>query len=179
VFNKAAFLDRDGTINIDGGYISTWDRFHFLPGAIDALAKLRDDGYALIVVTNQSGIGRGFFTERDFFDITSRLSDELLRIGISILATYNCPHMPSEYCKCRKPQPGLLLQAARDHAIDLSQSIMVGDKMTDVEAGIAAGVGNSYLISPETYPSLKALVDSLVSDRPGKRQDDRQFNHKK
>jgi D-glycero-D-manno-heptose 1,7-bisphosphate phosphatase len=151
---KAAFLDRDGVINVDRGYVSLWDDFDFLPGVIDALSALQAAGYLLIVVTNQSGIARGYYTEAAFLALTDRIRRELDALGIQLTGTYYCPHLEKgsidRYaisCNCRKPAPGMIVQAASDWHIDLSRSFIVGDKASDVDAGRAAGIPVRYFVS--------------------------------
>jgi D-glycero-D-manno-heptose 1,7-bisphosphate phosphatase len=150
---RAAFLDRDGVVNRDIGYLHRWEDFEFLPGALDAMRKLHDAGYALVIVTNQSGIARGYYTEEDYQALTRQLRHALEQAGCPPAGIYHCPHHPGGSigayaiaCDCRKPQPGLLLQAARELDLDLQGSLMVGDKLADAQAGRSAGVGRVYLV---------------------------------
>jgi D-glycero-D-manno-heptose 1,7-bisphosphate phosphatase len=144
---KAAFLDRDGTIIYDVGYLSKLADCKFLPGAIDLLKRLQDDGYELVVVTNQSGIARGYFDEAFVQETHEFLAAQLLREGVTVKAFYFCPHHPEKAvrpdllkdCDCRKPRAGMLVQAAQDLSIDLTASLMIGDTSRDLEAGKAAG----------------------------------------
>lgn len=149
----AAFLDRDGVINRDTGYLHRWEDFEFLPGVLGAMKRLHDAGHALVVVTNQSGIARGYYTEGEYQALTARMRSAMEEAGAPPLAIYHCPHHPggrvaalSIDCDCRKPQPGLLLRAAQAHGLDLPASFMVGDKLADVQAARAAGVGRAYLV---------------------------------
>ena len=147
----AAFLDRDGVINADTGYVHSWQDFQILPGVEDALARLSGAGYQLVIVTNQSGIGRGLYSEAAYFELTQRMTEHLRMSGAPVLAVYHCPHAPeaessSVPCDCRKPRPGMLLRAAREHQLDLAHSILIGDKESDVQAGWAAGVARNFLI---------------------------------
>ena len=161
----AVFLDRDGVINVDSGYVGDWDSFVFLPGVIEALRTLCQTEYALVIVTNQSGIGRGFYTEEDFHNLTERMCNELSRHGVSIAGVYFCPHLPeatlSRYrktCDCRKPQPGLIHRAVKELDIDLARSAMVGDKDSDMEAALAAGIPYRYqVISGEPHEHCIAV----------------------
>jgi len=137
--NKAVFLDRDGTINIDKGYVHTKDDFEYLPGAKDALIQLQKLGYKLIIITNQSGIGRGYFTEREYWDFDKWIRDDLSMSGINITDSFYCPHLPdapvARYavdCDCRKPRIGLFEQAIKKYDIDPNNSIVVGDKSRDL-----------------------------------------------
>jgi D-glycero-D-manno-heptose 1,7-bisphosphate phosphatase len=150
---KAVFLDRDGVINRDTGYVFRWADFEFAPGAIAALRRLTVAGFPLIVITNQSGVARGYYTEQDVQTLTQQMTAYLASQGVTITATYYCPHHTSgtiaEYaraCDCRKPGPALLLQAASAHDLSLGDSIMIGDKESDIKAARAAGVGIAYLI---------------------------------
>jgi D-glycero-D-manno-heptose 1,7-bisphosphate phosphatase len=142
----AVFLDRDGTINAEKDYLYLPRDFDFIAGAPEAIARLKQAGFLVIVVTNQSGVARGLFTENDVRLLHDHLQQELARFGCAIDAFYFCPHHPEHGqgfykvdCTCRKGQPGMLLQAASEHGIDLSRSFMVGDKLADMEAGQAAG----------------------------------------
>lgn len=167
---RAIFLDRDGVINEDHGYVYKWEDFKFLPGVIDALKMFSLDDFLLIIVTNQSGISRGFYSETDFKALCSKMCGFLKVHGVFIKDIYFCPHMPLQEdernnCQCRKPLPGLILQAAEKYNIDLNLSVMVGDKKTDILSGEAAGVGLNVLISSVkdgdgivTYPNLFAFA---------------------
>ncbi len=142
----AVFLDRDGTINIEKHYLYRIEDFELLPGAGEGIALLTQSGYRVVVISNQSGIGRGYNTEADVHRLHHYLDQLLKPFGAQIDAYYFCPHHPAhgqdEYqqeCACRKPLPGMILQAATDLNIDLAQSFMVGDKLVDIEAGHAAG----------------------------------------
>lgn len=160
---SAVFLDRDGVINVDHGYVSTWERFEFLPGVPDALRALQDAGYLLIVVSNQSGIGRGYYCEADVESLNQAVAQHLgSTVGVTLSGFYHCPHHPTEaegefrrQCDCRKPAPGMIRQAVLDHGIDLKTSLLVGDKDSDIEAGRAAGVARLFKVvdSPQTATS--------------------------
>ena len=137
--NKAVFLDRDGTINIDHGYVHEIEKFQFIPGAKDALKILQEHKFKLIIITSQSGIGRGYYKEEDYHALMKYMFEELKKQGIKIEAAYFCPHAPDAGCKCRKPQPTLINKAAEDFNIDLKESYVVGDKTADVKIGELAG----------------------------------------
>jgi D-glycero-D-manno-heptose 1,7-bisphosphate phosphatase len=144
--SKAVFLDKDGTLIEDVPYNIDTDLIQLASGAQEALNRLQDEGYQLIIVTNQSGVARGFFKERDLKGVASRISEMLSSAGISLTDFYYCPHYPHgksrKYvvdCFCRKPQPGMIYRAALEHDIDLSASWMVGDILNDIEAGNRAG----------------------------------------
>ncbi|MDG7044890.1 MAG: HAD family hydrolase [Nitrososphaerota archaeon] len=136
---RAVFLDRDGVICYDVHYMSFPDQFQLMPGVADGIRKLNEAGLLVIVVTNQSGIRRGRFTEDDLGKIHEMMIKELGERGARIDAIYYCPCLPEDDCECRKPRPGMLINAARDHYIDLSRSFMIGDKDIDAQAGRAAG----------------------------------------
>ncbi len=141
----AVFLDRDGTINMEKDYLYKIEELELIPGTKEAIRLLNQAGFLVIVVTNQSGIARGFYCEDDLKQLHQYLDGLLLSAGARVAGWYYCPHHTagkSPYniiCECRKPLPGMLLQAAREHSIDLSASWMVGDKLADIEAGLAAG----------------------------------------
>lgn len=152
VMKKAIFLDRDGTLNIDYGYVHDIDHFHFIEGSIEALKALQEMEYALVLVTNQSGIARGYFTEEEFNQLTEWMDWSLEDRGVHLDGIYYCPHHPKgagkykKECDCRKPKPGLLLEAMADLGIDPKKSIMIGDKLDDVIAGKQANVGTTVLV---------------------------------
>ncbi len=166
---RAVFFDRDGTICRDLVYLSDPDRLELLPGVTDALRRLQAADFLLIIVTNQSGIARGYMTEGTLARIHDRLHELLGDQGIRITAIYHCPHLPDgsrpEYrqsCSCRKPEPGMLLRAAHEHGIDLARSFMVGDKLSDIQAGKRAGCRSLWL-----QPELSiAPVVHLTPDCP-------------
>jgi D-glycero-D-manno-heptose 1,7-bisphosphate phosphatase len=136
---QAVFLDRDGTLIDDVGYISDPADVRLVPGAADALQALRDAGFRLVVASNQSGLGRGLVTQEEADAVHQRFVEELDRAGGQIDAAYYCPHAPEEGCDCRKPLPGLIIDAARELELDLKRSFMVGNSDVDVAAGKAAG----------------------------------------
>ena len=142
----AILLDRDGVINRDLGYVARIADFEFLPGVFAALRALAAGGFRLIVVTNQSGIGRGLYSPADFQTLNDWMLAQLRGEGVEIAAVYHCPHAPEANCGCRKPAPGLLLEAARAHRLDLARSWLVGDKPSDIEAARRAGVGRAVLV---------------------------------
>lgn len=137
--NRAIFLDRDGTIARDVPYCSRPEDFELLPMVKEAIKLLGDHGFKVIVITNQSGVGRGYFTEDMLAKIHGKMLDELRKSGVIIDAIYYCPHHPDDNCQCRKPKPTMILQAAHDLNIDLQKSFFIGDSDLDVEAGSKAG----------------------------------------
>lgn len=130
--NKAVFLDRDGTINIDYGYVYEIKKFKYLPNAIKGLKILNDLGYLLIIVTNQSGIGRGYYTIADFNKLNDYMLNDLKEKGVNIAKVYMCPHTDNDKCSCRKPEVSLFYQAIKEFDIDLSKSYLIGDKERDL-----------------------------------------------
>ena len=147
--NKAVFLDRDGTIMFDPGYISDPAKVEIFAEASEALKALKEAGYLLIIITNQSGIGRGYFSNEDFEKVNMRMSDLFEEMGVRFDAIYACPHIDENKCTCRKPQPGLIFKAAREHDIDISVSYMIGNSRSDVMAGVAAGCRLNFLLGAE------------------------------
>lgn len=160
---KAVFLDRDGTLIIDRGYIYRPDQVELIPGVPEALFILQKRGYLLIVISNQSGIGRGFFGMDDLDAVNRRLFRQLIMRGILITAFYCCPHSPDMDCYCRKPRPGLLLRAMDDYRVEAGRSYFAGDKWTDVQAAAAAGVQPVFLSSELLYSGPVITADSLRS----------------
>lgn len=144
---KAVFIDRDGVINEDSGYVHTIDQFKILPRVVDALKLLQEKDYLLIVITGQSGIGRGMFSEEDFLKLNGYMINYFHQRDIDIKKTYYCPHHPDEDCACRKPKTKLLEDAAHDFDIDLPRSWVIGDKLSDIEMGEAAGCHTALIDS--------------------------------
>jgi D-glycero-D-manno-heptose 1,7-bisphosphate phosphatase len=153
---RAAFLDRDGVINIDRGYVFRREDFQFVAGALEGARRLHELGFLLVVTSNQSGIGRGLYTEDEFHGLTTWMRSEFRAAGAPLAGVYFCPHHPTEArgeyrctCKCRKPAPGMLLAAARELSIDLAASIMFGDAASDIEAARRAGVPLRVLLGTD------------------------------
>lgn len=167
---KAVFLDRDGVINLDKDYVYRWEDFEFLPGAVEAMRRFSSAGYALIIVSNQSGIARGYYTESQYQELTSKMKNYLAQRHAHLTGVYHCPHFIegvikelSIACECRKPAPGMLLQAMRDHDLDMAQSVLVGDKISDIEAAKAAAVGRSYFVARDmAMTNQPQLADGVV-----------------
>ncbi|NIH17391.1 D-glycero-beta-D-manno-heptose 1,7-bisphosphate 7-phosphatase [Morganella morganii] len=174
----AVFLDRDGTINADTGYLHEIDDFRFIENAIEAMQAIKQMGYALIIVTNQSGIARGMFTEDQFMHLTEWMDWSLADRGVDLDGIYYCPHHPEgtveefrQVCNCRKPAPGMLLDAQKHLKIDMGNSYMVGDKLDDMLAGRAAEVGTTVLVrtgKPVTKDAEAAadIVINSIADLP-------------
>ncbi|PHR59465.1 MAG: D-glycero-beta-D-manno-heptose-1,7-bisphosphate 7-phosphatase [Arcobacter sp.] len=159
----ALFLDRDGVINIEKNYLHKKEDFEFMDGIFDLCKHYKDKGYYIIVVTNQSGIARGYYSEMDFANLTFWMIDSFDEHGIMIDQVYHCPHHPdiSGECECRKPKPGMLLKAAKDLNIDLEGSILVGDSERDIQAAHAAGLKETYLFTsaPKETEATKNIHD--------------------
>lgn len=174
----AVFLDRDGTINIDVGYLSNPDELSLIDGSAAAIKKLNGRGLKVIVISNQSGAGRGYFTVTDVRAVNARLTELLEHAGARIDGIYCCPHRPDEGCPCRKPRPGLVLQAAVEHGVDPGVSYVVGDKASDMElAGntgsksvlVLTGMGRSeaqkLTATPDHIaPDIMAAVEWILAD---------------
>jgi D-glycero-D-manno-heptose 1,7-bisphosphate phosphatase len=154
--NKALFLDRDGVINVERGYVHRRESFEFIPGIFELCRAAQGLGYLLVVVTNQAGIARGYYSEADFNDLTDWMIDQFAENKVGITRVYYCPYHPvfgvGRYKRDspdRKPNPGLLLRAQTELDLDLVSSILIGDKLSDIQAGSAAGVGTQILMSSE------------------------------
>ena len=170
----ALFLDRDGVINIDHAYVCKPENFEFVEGIFDLCQTAQRLGYLIFVITNQAGIGRGYYTEQDFLKLTKWMRGVFKAKGTAIVVVYFCPSHP-EYgvgkykadSPFRKPGPGMILQAAEEFDIDLASSLVVGDKETDIQAGVAAGVGCNLLYLPlgsveEVETAASAVVTRLA-----------------
>jgi len=159
--NKAIFLDRDGTLNTDSGYVYQIKDIEIIEGIIDALKIFQNEGYLLIVVTNQSGVSRGYYKEEDVVNFNNAIKTILTKKGVNIDQFYVCPHLPEDNCVCRKPLPYLLYRAMGDYNIDPNLSFMFGDKITDVVCGENASI-RSFLITKEhsLYYWSKKLRDN-------------------
>ena len=167
--NRAVFLDRDGVINKDTGYVHLVDDFEYIDGVFDACLALKKMGYLLVVVTNQSGIARGMYSEDDFHSLTEWMDWNFADKGVDLDGIYYCPHHPEkgigEYkqdCDCRKPKPGMLLDAAKFLKIDLANSIMVGDKADDMRAAKAAGIGKSILVRSGKVVDEAGIIEATM-----------------
>ncbi len=147
----ALFLDRDGVINVEKNYLHKKEDFEFIDGIFDLCHAYQDNGYLIVVVTNQSGIARGYYTEDDFADLTFWMIDTFASKDIKIEKVYHCPHHPdiNGECECRKPHPGMLLQAEKELNVDLKHSLLIGDSERDIQAAHNAGVKETYLFSKE------------------------------
>lgn len=170
----AIFLDRDGTINVDYNYVHTIDTFHFIDGVIDALVELKEMGYLLVITTNQSGIARNVFTQEQFDTLTEWMDWSLIDRGVELDGIYFCPHDPNvDECECRKPNPGMILTAAKELDIDIANSYMVGDRISDLLAGKKAGVKKTVFVKTGDAMTKEVEVTAdwvlaSLADLPGK-----------
>jgi len=146
---RALFLDRDGVINVDHGYVHLPEQTQWVPGIFELCEVAKRHGYELVVITNQAGIARGYYGEAEFASYSQWLREQFAARGLTLRAIYHCPHHPTEGlgewrrdCDCRKPKPGLLLRAQHELGLDLAHSALIGDKVSDIQAGEAAGVGH-------------------------------------
>lgn len=140
--NKALFLDRDGVINIDKRHLYLKEEFVFTTGIFDLCKKYLEAGYIILVITNQAGIAKGLFTKEDFLKLTDWMIGQFLNNGVIISKVYYCPHHPdiTGFCECRKPNPGMILQAIKEFNLDISECVLIGDMESDIEAGRKAGI---------------------------------------
>ena len=143
---KTIFLDRDGVINKDINYLHKIDDFEFIDGIFDACLYFQSLGYKIIIITNQSGISRGYYSELDYQNLTQWMLAKFKKENINILDIFHCPHGPNSTCDCRKPKPGMFLKAKTKHRIDMEKSWMIGDKEADVIAANAAGIEKTILV---------------------------------
>ena len=143
--NKALFIDRDGVINIEKNYLYKVEDFEFINGVFDALRYSEENGFLNIIITNQSGIARGYYDEHDYATLTEWMVAQFARNGVKISKVYHCPHDEKSLCECRKPKHGMILKAKDEFDIDLEASWLVGDKESDIMAGVNAGIGHLIL----------------------------------
>lgn len=174
----AVFIDRDGVINVDHGYVHTVDDFEYVEGVFEACKKLKDMGYLLVLVTNQAGIARGMYTEDEFLTLTEWMDWNFVDNGVEFDGIYYCPHHPTEGkgdylqdCNCRKPKPGMFISARDFLKIDMANSVMIGDKTDDMKAAEAAEVGTKILVRTgkpvtEEGEALASVVLDSVVDVP-------------
>jgi len=167
---KALFLDRDGVINVDHGYVYKVSDFKFLDGIFDLCQLAKSKDYLIFVVTNQAGIARGYYTVEDFNLLTKWMCDKFLSEDLLISKVYFSPHHPVHGLGCykkddysRKPNPGMIYQAAEEFNLDLNASVLVGDKMTDIEAGVSAGVGQNILLASSLIGNKKTVCHNVSS----------------
>lgn len=163
---KTIFLDRDGVINQDVHYLHRIDDFKFIDGIFDTCIYLQNLGYKIIIITNQSGISRGYYNESDYQVLTKWMLSKFTKNNINILDIFHCPHGPNSTCDCRKPNPGMFIKAKAKHNTDMTKSWMIGDKEVDVIAANSAGIYNTILVRSghridESNSNAKIILDSI------------------
>ena len=157
---KVVFLDRDGTINVDSAdYIRSRADFIFIPGSLEAIRELTDNGYTAIVITNQSALARKFISRKELDAIHDEMCRTVASAGGNITDIFLCPHLPDEGCACRKPAPGMILQARQKYNIELADSIMVGDNIKDIECGRNAACGRTVLVKSGIDPDVQKKIE--------------------
>ena len=167
---KTIFLDRDGVINQEVDYLHKIRDFKFISGVFDACHKFLQLEYKIIIVTNQSGIMRGYYSENDYLKLTNWMLEKFQEQDISILDTFYCPHLPESNCICRKPKPGMFLTAQNKHNIDMTKSWIIGDKETDIETARSAAISNTILVRSghkiiETTSKAGFIIDSIENSK--------------
>ena len=163
---KTIFLDRDGVINKEINYLHKIEDFEFISGVFKACQYFKNLNYKIIIITNQSGISRGYYTENDFQIITNWMIAQFKKNDINILDVFHCPHSPDSNCNCRKPMPGMLLEAKYKHNINMKNSWMIGDKEVDIIAANTAGITNTILVRSghiinKADSNAKYILDSI------------------
>jgi len=161
---KTIFLDRDGIVNKDLGYVFKKEDFIFNEGIFTITKDFLACGFEIIIITNQSGIGRGYYSEMEFRELNKWMLEKFNELGLRIKDVFYCPHQPSDNCSCRKPSPGMFLKAAKTYSIDIEKSWMIGDKLTDIEAANAALIPNTIYVSDEPYPLNSLKPTHIVSN---------------
>jgi histidinol-phosphate phosphatase family protein len=165
--NRTIFLDRDGVINEDRvDYIKSWEEFRFIKGVRQALKQINKAGITVIVITNQSVIGRGIITETELSVIHDRMLKEVKKSGGRILKIYYCPHHPDDHCRCRKPRIGLLKKAAKELDLDLTKCVFIGDSLKDIQAGKRAGCRTVLVQTGQGKESLQKLLSGTTKIKP-------------
>jgi len=167
---KTIFLDRDGVINHEVGYLHKIEDFRFINGVFEACLYFKSLDYEIVVVTNQSGISRGFYTKKDFDKVNKWMINQFSLQGIYIRGVYFCPHGPEDKCNCRKPKPGMFLDAKEEHNIDMKKSWMIGDKEADIQAAHRAGITNTILVKSghkidEISSKTKYIINSIIDSK--------------
>jgi D-glycero-D-manno-heptose 1,7-bisphosphate phosphatase len=163
---KALFLDRDGVINVEKNYLYRIEDFEFIDGVFETCRAFQEKGYLIIIITNQAGIARGKYTEEDYQLLTNWMIREFEKENINVAKVYHCPHHPdfSGACNCRKPAPGMLEEAKVEFDIDMVSSIFIGDKESDIEAGLQAGIGMNVLVKSGHIVNEQTTKANLIID---------------
>lgn len=163
---KALFLDRDGVVNVEKNYLHKIEDFELMEGIVDVCRIYQERGYLIIIVTNQSGISRGYYSEEDFAILSRWMVEHFKGFGVSITHIYHCPHHESidGVCECRKPEPGMFLKAQREYDLDLSESVMIGDNERDIEAALRAGVNTNILLSSDATASKAGRIITSLKE---------------
>ena len=167
---KTIFLDRDGVINKEVNYLYKIEDFEFIEGIFEACLHYQNLGYKIIIITNQSGISRGYYDESDFEQITKWMLSQFEKNNINILDIFHCPHGPDSICECRKPKPGMLLSAKHKHNIDMSKSWMIGDRSADIIAANNSGISNTILVKSDyqinaSLSKAKFIINSIIDSK--------------
>ena len=167
---KTIFLDRDGVVNKEVRYLYRLSDFEFIDGIFEACLYFQKLGYEIVIVTNQSGIARGYYNENDYLKLTEWMLGQFNDNGINILDIFYCPHSPESFCDCRKPKPGMLIEAKNKYNISMRDSWMIGDKETDIEAANLAGITNTILVRSghlfdESNSNSKFTIDSIKQSK--------------
>ena len=167
---KTIFLDRDGVINKEVNYLHKIDDFEFIEGIFKACLYFQKLGYKIIIITNQSGIARGYYDESDFLKLTKWMLDQFENNNINILDIFHCPHGPDSNCDCRKPKPGMFLSAKKKYNIDMKSSWMIGDKIADIIAANNSGIFNTILLRSGhkihgSSSKAKYILDSIIDSK--------------
>ena len=167
---KTIFLDRDGVVNKEVRYLYKLSDFEFIDGIFDTCLYFQKLGYEIVIVTNQSGITRGYYNENDYQKLTEWMLGQFNDNGINILDTFYCPHGPESLCECRKPKPGMLIEAKHKYNISMKDSWMIGDSESDIKAANAAGISNTILVRSghlvdESNSNSKFTIDSIKQSK--------------
>jgi D-glycero-D-manno-heptose 1,7-bisphosphate phosphatase len=167
---KTIFLDRDGVINKEKNYLHKIEDFEFIKGVFDACKHFNNLDFKIIIITNQSGIARGFYSKNDYKILTQWMKNQLMENGVNILDVFYCPHLPKDKCWCRKPSPGMLIDAQEKYNIEMKKSWLIGDKEDDIIAANKAGIFNTILVKSghkiDKSPSkAKFILDSIVDSK--------------
>ena len=161
---QVLFLDRDGVINREAeGYITEWSQFEFLPGALEAIRRVTEEGYKIIIISNQSAINRGLATKEEIDQIMTNMVTEIEASGGKIWDIYYCPHRPEDKCDCRKPEPGLFFQAEEKHGVKITNTWFVGDKLTDVAVAIRIGARPILIRGGKVVPGVLVTEEDAVT----------------